>query len=132
MKRSQACRITAHSQLKTACGSFKSPPKTATPSQVLPKLILLQNQVETSMSLKITGNHFETGSSDAKRRGWLAVEAELVAGMGLDLTGVGQDGKDRLAGPRSLLMRVKRHTPTLLVTASQLSSVKHKYKDRYE
>ena len=27
MKRSQACRITAHSQLKTACGSFKSPPK---------------------------------------------------------------------------------------------------------
>ena len=102
------------------------PTKTATPPQVLPKLILLQNQVETSMSLKITGNHFETGPSDAKRRGWLAVEAELVAGMGL-----GQDGKDRLAGPRSLLMRVKRHTPTL-VTASQLSSVKHKYKDRYE
>ena len=87
MKRSQACRITAHSQLKTAWGSFKSPTKTATPPQVLPKLILLQNQVETSMSLKITGNHFETGSSDAKRRAWLAVEAELVAGMGLDLTG---------------------------------------------
>ena len=84
MKRSQACHITAHSQLKTACGSFKSPPKTATPPQVLPKLILLQNQVETSMSLKITGNHFETAS---KRRAWLAVEAELVAGMGLDLTG---------------------------------------------
>ena len=39
------------------------------------------------MSLKITGNHFEAGSSDAKRRAWLAVEAELVAGMGLDLTG---------------------------------------------
>ena len=86
MKRSEACRITAHSQLKTACGSFKSPTKTAT-APFLPKLILLQNQVETSMSLKITGNHFETGSSDAKRRAWLAVEAELVAGMGLDLTG---------------------------------------------
>ena len=27
MKRSQACRITAHSQLKTARGSFKPPPK---------------------------------------------------------------------------------------------------------
>ena len=69
MKHSQACRITAHSQLKTACGSFKSPPKTATPTQIHPKLILLQNQVETSMSLKITGNHFETASSDAKKDG---------------------------------------------------------------
>ena len=88
MKRSQACRITAHSQLKTARGSFKSPPKL--PHH--PKLILLQNQVETSMSLKITGNHFETGSSDAKRRGWLAVEAELVAGMGLDW-GLGRMGR---------------------------------------
>ena len=62
MKWSPAAGITAHSQLKTACGGFKSPQKTA------PSLLLAQafkpaahppsEPSKTLTPLKITADHF--------------------------------------------------------------------------